>query len=83
MFLWTRKSGHWKWSTILSMSLSDASKYKTDNLSLIPGNVAELHHQSVLLIEVSGKTLVHPHYLSICYIKLQFVPYPIESFDLK
>lgn len=56
MILWTIKRGCWKWSVMAAMSLSNAAKYKIDtNLFLIGGNVAELYHQSLLLIEVSGK----------------------------
>ena len=55
--------------------LSNASKHKVDtNLLLIGDNVALLHHQRVLLTEIPGELLVHPHLFHSCYIKLQFDP---------
>lgn len=56
IFLWTEKSGS------PSVNLSNASKNKIHrNLFLIGDNVAELHYQTVLLIDVRGKVSVHPH----------------------
>ena len=62
MFLWARKSGCWKWSAILTISLSNALEYKSNtNLLLVGGHVEELHHSSILLIDVPGEVPVHPH----------------------
>ena len=73
MFLKTTKSDCWKRSATRSMSLSNALKFKTDtNLLLIDGDMAELRHPNVLLIDV-GST-VSSTSIKLCYIRLQLVP---------
>ena len=47
------------------MSLSNGLKYKIDaNLLLNSGNVTELYHQNVQLIDVPGEVPFHPHPLT-------------------
>lgn len=61
------------------MALSNALKYKIDTyLLLIDGNVPEVHHQSVLLIEVSGHI-----YLTLVYQAPIFPKTQMSSIDFK
>ena len=50
MFLWTRNLDSYKQSAIPSLGLLNASKYNGTG-----GNATEIHHQSLLLIHISGK----------------------------